>query len=122
VIPPKGPTCIWGCGRSNFNREHIIGRNVAKHLGVDYPTGVPLGDSPSQQEVPDARVELRKARQQRLGRWAVKIALLLQVWMHDLQEAEPDLDLEPPHAAADHFHKLMGGHPQKGTRVWVGAS
>jgi hypothetical protein len=156
VIPLKGPTCIWGCGRSNFNREHIIGRNVAKHLGVDYPVGVQLGDSPSQQtetvlegrvckgcnggwmekldarmvefmggtlkETPGGRVELPKGRQERLGRWAVKIALLVQVWMHDLHEAQPDLDLEPPHAAADHFRKLRGGHPQTATRVWVGAS
>lgn len=156
MIPPKGPTCIWGCGRSDFNREHIIGRNVAKHLGVRYPVPVRLGDSPAlptetvlEDRVcqgcnggwmenldarmvefmggalavdPVARVELPKGRQQRLGRWAVKIALLLQVWMHDLLEVQPDLDLEAPHAAADHFLKLMGGYPQAATRVWIGAS
>jgi len=156
MIPPKGPTCIWGCGRSNFNREHIIGRNVAKHLQVRYPVPIKLGDSPEQKtetvlegrvcegcnsgwmenldarmvefmggalkETPDGSVELPKGHQEGLGRWAVKIALLLQVWMHDLKEAQPDLDLEPPHAATDHFHKLMDGHPQKATRVWVGAS
>lgn len=38
--------CVWGCGRSNFDREHIIGRNVAKHMEVGYPVPVHLGDSP----------------------------------------------------------------------------
>lgn len=155
-IPPKGPTCVWGCGRSSFNREHIISRNVAKHLGVAYPVAIQLGGSPEQptetvlegrvcegcnhgwmenldtrmvefmggsiREGLAARVELPKGRQERLGRWAVKIALLLQVWMHDLNDAQPGLGLEPPHAPADHFHKLMAGHPQRATRVWVGAS
>jgi hypothetical protein len=26
--------CVWGCGRRSFNREHIIGEQVAKALGI----------------------------------------------------------------------------------------
>ncbi len=71
---------------------------------------------------PRARVELSKGRQERLARWAIKVALLLEVFLHDMREAHPDFGISPAHASPDHFHKLKGGHPQKGTRVCVGAA
>lgn len=71
---------------------------------------------------PIERVELPKGRQVRLGRWAIKIALLLQLWLYDLKAIQPDLDLEEGQLAEDHFRKLWQGHPQASTRVWVGMS
>jgi hypothetical protein len=153
VVPPRGK-CIWGCGRSNFNREHILGENtIATRLGLDFPVRIELGDSDSMTEVvledrvcagcnggfmrksdeamvafmdrpirEGTRVELSRGRQEILGRWAVKIALLLQMWMHDLREVHPELDLVPCHVPADHFHRLRSGDPYKTTRVWIGAA
>ncbi len=34
-----GPSdgCVWGCGRTNFNVEHVIGRGFANRLDLPYP-------------------------------------------------------------------------------------
>ena len=34
-----GPSteCIWGCGRSDFNQEHVIGKQFAKAMNLPYP-------------------------------------------------------------------------------------
>jgi hypothetical protein len=36
VLGPSSE-CVWGCGRSNFNREHVIGRQFANSLDLPYP-------------------------------------------------------------------------------------
>ncbi len=44
MIPPSG-TCVWGCESGQpFNREHIIGRQFAKALGVRLPIEMRWGD------------------------------------------------------------------------------
>jgi hypothetical protein len=36
TAPPRG-TCVWGCGRTRFNKEHIIGKQIAKGLKITLP-------------------------------------------------------------------------------------
>lgn len=36
LIPPSAE-CVWGCGRSTFNLEHVIGQQFAKEMGLPYP-------------------------------------------------------------------------------------
>ncbi len=36
--------CIWGCGRSNFNREHVVGRQLAERLGFPQPLVMRWGE------------------------------------------------------------------------------
>lgn len=36
LIPPSSE-CVWGCGHSNFNAEHVIGRQFAKEMELPYP-------------------------------------------------------------------------------------
>jgi hypothetical protein len=151
VVPPRG-TCVWGCGRTNFNVEHIISRQVAKRIGIEYPVPTHLGEGVGRTEIElkdrvctacnagfsrrfdermiefmggpikdGTRVTLTNGRQGRLGRWAIKTALLLQVWMEDLRELHPQLGLMRSHAPAEHFRKLRAGHPAQDTRVWIGA-
>jgi hypothetical protein len=44
VIPPAG-SCVWGCeSNAPFNREHIIGKQFAKALGMPFPIRVGWGD------------------------------------------------------------------------------
>jgi hypothetical protein len=42
VIPNPG-MCVWGCGRRSFNREHIIGNQVVKALGMPEDTTLKWG-------------------------------------------------------------------------------
>jgi hypothetical protein len=36
--------CIWGCGRSDFNQEHIVGKQFAKALDLAYPLAMQWAD------------------------------------------------------------------------------
>lgn len=42
MLPPPGK-CVWDCGRDDFNREHIIGLQIAKLFGETLPVKVALG-------------------------------------------------------------------------------
>ncbi|MGN6371528.1 MAG: hypothetical protein ACTHM1_00835 [Solirubrobacteraceae bacterium] len=41
-----GPSaeCVWGCGRSDFNVEHVIGQQFAKALDLPYPMAMMWAD------------------------------------------------------------------------------
>jgi hypothetical protein len=43
VLPAFG-TCVWNCGRRDFNREHIIGLQIAKLLDTTPPVTVRWGN------------------------------------------------------------------------------
>jgi hypothetical protein len=34
---PDSTECVWGCGRSNFSAEHVIGRQFAKRMDLPHP-------------------------------------------------------------------------------------
>ncbi|MHB1468469.1 MAG: hypothetical protein ACYCU0_00875 [Solirubrobacteraceae bacterium] len=36
--------CVWGCGRSDFNAEHVIGQQFAKALNLPFPMAMMWGD------------------------------------------------------------------------------
>jgi hypothetical protein len=42
TAPPFG-TCVWGCGRRNFNKEHVVGRQIATLLGIPSPVEMHVG-------------------------------------------------------------------------------
>jgi hypothetical protein len=44
VIPPSGQ-CVWGCESGHpFNREHIIGKQIAEAMGMPFPVRISWGD------------------------------------------------------------------------------
>jgi hypothetical protein len=43
-VLPDPEFCVWGCGRKGFNREHIIGQQVAKALGIPDDTTTTWGE------------------------------------------------------------------------------
>lgn len=44
MIPPAGE-CVWGCESGQpFNREHIIGKQFAKAIGMPFPVSVSWGE------------------------------------------------------------------------------
>jgi hypothetical protein len=156
VTPPFGK-CVWGCGRDNFNREHIVGQQIAKLLDLELPLTMHLGDfrraGGEQIEVvledrvcvgcnggwmhklddkmiafmgdalsTSTPVRLNEFRQRILARWAVKVALLLEVYLHDEAIRVPILQaMGPFFVPEDNFPALRKDHgPPKRTRVWVG--
>jgi len=42
--PDPPLTCVWGCGRKDFNVEHIIGQQYAKALNLSLPMTAHWGD------------------------------------------------------------------------------
>lgn len=40
-----GPSteCVWGCGRSDFTAEHVVGRGFANRLELPYPLAIVMG-------------------------------------------------------------------------------
>jgi hypothetical protein len=41
---PPPNTCVWGCGRRDFNAEHIVGLQVAKAMNTGWPLKAHWGD------------------------------------------------------------------------------
>src|SRR5271163_4694562 len=69
-----GPStdCVWGCGRNNFNREHVIGRQFANRLDLPHPMVMRWGSYGSM------RAELEVVVEDRVctgcnGRWMKKL-------------------------------------------------
>ena len=156
MTPPLGK-CVWGCGRDNFNREHIVGQQIAKLLDLELPLTMHLGDfsrdGGEQVEVvlkdrvcvgcnsgwmrkldnkmiafmgdtfsTGTPVKLDEFRQRILARWAVKVALLLEVYLFDEAVRVPKLKAAGPFFAPDdNFPALRKEHgPPKRTQVWIG--
>jgi hypothetical protein len=165
-----GPSteCVWGCGRTNFNEEHIIGRQFAKALELPYPLAMRWADywrmehkllavvindrvcegcnsrwmkklddrarklmGPSITEC--APVDISSVEQLRLARWAMKVALLLMLWVHDECAKHPELleaaraqepgRTDEPYVPVEDFADVGKRHrPPDGVLIWIGAA
>jgi hypothetical protein len=158
--------CIWGCGRSNFNQEHVIGRQFAEAMNLPYPLvqqwadygrlihaleivvndRVCMGCNGRWMRKLDDRVrklmgasitegvavDISSVEQLRLARWAMKVALLLMLWVHDECAQHPELleavraregRTDEPYVPLDHFADVGKRHrPPDGVLVWIGAA
>jgi|GEM_PF-6191976 hypothetical protein len=160
--------CIWGCGRSNFNQEHIVGKQFAKALDLPYPLAMRWADywrmehkllevvindrvctgcngkwmkklddrvrafmGPSITE--GASVDISSANQLLLARWAIKVALLLMLWVHDecakhpellaaTQAQEPGRTGEPYVPVDDFLSVYKRQRPPDGVLIWIGGA
>jgi hypothetical protein len=47
---PSSTHCVWGCGRSSLNAEHVIGKQFARRMDLPRPLVLRWGDYGRQQE------------------------------------------------------------------------
>ena len=118
--------CVWGCGRADFNVEHVVGRQFARRLGLPYPLALRWAEygrvqreleitlpqrvcsgcngrwmkklddrvrgSIGESICSGAPVQIAAAGTKRqLACWAMKVALLLNLWVHDEAVNYPEL-------------------------------
>jgi hypothetical protein len=159
---------VWGCGRSNFNEEHIVGRQFAKALDLPYPLammwadywrmehkllGVVINDRVCEgcnghwmKKLDDrvrklmgasitdgAPADISNGEQLRLARWAMKVALLLMLWVHDECDKHPELleatraqepgRTDEPYVPMQDFAYVGDHHrPPDGVLIYIGAA
>jgi hypothetical protein len=148
---------VWGCGRNDFNREHVIGSQIVKTLNLPMPVQVhygPLAGTEAQTlEVVLRRrvcktcnhgwmrkldnemmrfmgpvftasevVTLPPGSQRILGRWIVKVGLLMELYLHDLSVTQPrvfpKLDNTLPTANFQYLYKRQQVPPH--AEIWIG--
>jgi hypothetical protein len=159
--------CVWGCGRSNFNEEHVIGRQFAKAMNLPDPLIMRWADYARQEHaleivlndrvcegcnsrwmkklddrvrklmgpsiIDGAPVDISSVEQLRLARWAMKVALLLMLWVHDECAEHPELleatraqepgRTDEPYVPVDDFADVGRRHrPPSGVLIWIGAA
>jgi hypothetical protein len=160
--------CVWGCRRSNFNEEHIVGKQFAKALDLPYPLAMMWADYWRMEQkllsvvindrvcegcngrwmrklddrvrklmgpsiTDGAPVDICSVEQLRLARWAMKVALLLMLWVHDECAKHPELlaatharepgRTDEPYVPVEHFADVGKRHrPPDGVLIWIGAA
>jgi hypothetical protein len=156
VTPPHTGTCVWGCGHSNFNKEHILGEQILKRLALGSPVTMHWGawHGPPKEKfqivlkrrvcagcnggwlrriddafvIPmdqalrtQAPVELDRSSQIIAATWANKVALLLELFIHDFAASRSDN--AQTFVPDDNFPALRRNHgqPLSRTTVWIGA-
>lgn len=156
TAPPFG-TCVWGCGRRNFNKEHVVGRQIAKLLGLPSPVEMHVGGwigRPEQsirivlkrrvcepcngtwmRQLDDhcvsvmgdslrtgAEIDLGSEHLKLVATWATKVALLVELFLHDLMAQNPQVEVGTTFVPSDNLHALrINSKPPEGTTVWLGA-
>jgi hypothetical protein len=154
--PPFG-TCIWGCGRRNFNREHVVGRQIAELLDLPIPLTMHVGGFVGRSEnslrivlkrrvcktcngtwmrtldnqfvgvMKDtlrtgSRVELTSDGQESVATWATKVAMLIELFLHDFMKKNPQIEIGSTYVPSDNLSALYETRrPPDGTTVWIGA-
>lgn len=152
MTPPFG-RCVW-CGGGRFNKEHVIGKQIAKAMNLPYPIVAHWGTwtgSPKQtlsvvlkrrvcascnggwmrrmdnDMIAIARTAVAAASEMTLdanaqgvlARWATKVALLLELYLHDRALVEADRGTY--YVPTDNFGALFRNrHPAPSTQVWIG--
>jgi hypothetical protein len=156
AAPPFG-ACVWGCGRHNFTKEHVIGRQIVKVLELQSPLTMHLGGwegRPEQfirivlkrrvckicnetwmRQMDDQFVsvigdtlrsgtefDLEIVDQKIVATWATKVALLLELFLHDFIIRNPQVEVGSTFIPSDNLHALrITRTPPDGTTVWIGA-
>ena len=156
TAPPFG-TCVWGCGRGNFNKEHVIGKQIARLFDLPIPMIMHVGSFVGRSEQTlriilkrrvcvrcngtwmsetddrfmvvmrealrsGAGIELAKDSQEIVATWATKVALLVELFLHDLMQRNPQIEVGSTFIPVDNLQALYRiRKPAEGTTVWLGA-
>lgn len=154
---PSFGACVWGCGRHNFTKEHVIGRQLVKALELPSPLTMHLGgwagrseqfirivlkrrickicNETWMREVDDqflsviedplrrgTEIDLGSRDQKTVATWATKVALLLELFLHDFMARNPQVEVGGTFIPSDNLHALrINLTPPDGTTVWLGA-
>jgi hypothetical protein len=70
----------------------------------------------------NAEIDLSNGDQEIVSTWATKVALLIELFLHDLMRGNPNIEIGSTFVPADNLHDLnRSRRPPEGTTVWLGA-